>query len=124
MGHGIAQVLALAGMDVVVHDPVPEALESVPRRIAANLESLGLSGEAGSIELEPDLEHAVAGADWVFEAAPEDLELKREIFARIDGAAPAAAVLATNSSVMRVGDIPARAGNRGGILGTHRWHPP
>jgi 3-hydroxybutyryl-CoA dehydrogenase len=124
MGHGIAQVLALAGMDVVVHDPVPEALESVPRRIAANLESLGLSAEAVRVELAPDLEHAVAGADWVFEAAPEDLELKREIFARVDGAAPAAAVLATNSSVMRVRDIAARAVNRGRILGTHWWNPP
>ena len=46
MGHGIAQVLALAGLDVAVHDPMPEALQSVPERIAANLRALGIDREA------------------------------------------------------------------------------
>src|SRR3954447_21633052 len=74
MGHGIAQVLALAGMDVVVHDPVPEALASVRDRIAANLAALGVADKATRrVALEPNLEAAVATADWVFEAAPEDL---------------------------------------------------
>src|SRR5256885_13842597 len=76
MGHGIAQVLALGGMDVVVHDPVPEALAAVPGRIAANLESLGIDADV-RVGLEPDLEAAAAGADWVFEAAPESLKLKQ-----------------------------------------------
>src|SRR6266480_7466035 len=82
MGHGIAQVLALAGMDVVVHDPVPEALAAVPRRIAANLEALGIDARV-NVHLEPDLQRAASGADWVFEAAPENLELKQEIFERL-----------------------------------------
>lgn len=125
MGHGIAQVLAVAGMDVAVHDPVPEALAAVPERIAANLASLGLSPVAVErVELEPELERAVAGADWVFEAAPENLELKQEIFERLDRAASAEAVLATNTSVMRVGDVAARALRRGRIVGTHWWNPP
>src|SRR3954469_16047065 len=104
MGHGIAQVLALAGMDVTVHDPVPEALRSVPERIAANLRALGVDREA-PVALEPELETAVAGADWVFEAAPENLELKQEIFARLDAAAGEQAILATNTSVMKVSDV-------------------
>src|SRR4051794_30961135 len=125
MGHGIAQVLALAGMDVVVHDPVPEALAAVPQRIAANLAALGVAGDAAPrVELEPELERAVATADWVIEAAPEDLELKQTLFARIDDAAPERAVLATNTSVMRVGDIAARARRRTRIVGTHWWNPP
>ncbi|MFL5841959.1 MAG: 3-hydroxyacyl-CoA dehydrogenase family protein [Thermoleophilaceae bacterium] len=124
MGHGIAQVLALAGMDVVVHDPIPEALAAVPGRIAANLESLGRSGDDVRVELEADLEAAVAVADWVFEAAPEKLELKQEIFERLDAAAPADAVLATNTSVMKVGDIASRAQKRDRIVGTHWWNPP
>jgi 3-hydroxybutyryl-CoA dehydrogenase len=125
MGHGIAQVLALAGMDVVVQDPVPEALARVPERIAANLATLGLTGEATArVALEPELEAAVADADWVFEAAPEDLELKQAIFARLDAATGDDTILATNSSVMRVGDIGAHATRRARIVGTHWWNPP
>jgi 3-hydroxybutyryl-CoA dehydrogenase len=123
MGHGIAQVLALGGLDVVVHDPVPEALAAVPARIAANLDALSITADI-RVELEPDLETAAADADWVFEAAPENLELKQELFERLDAAAPADAVLATNTSVMRVGDVAARARRRGRIVGTHWWNPP
>jgi 3-hydroxybutyryl-CoA dehydrogenase len=123
MGHGIAQVLALGGLDVVVHDPVPEALAAVPGRIAANLESLGIDADV-RVELEPELGAAADGADWVFEAAPENLELKQDIFERLDAAARPDAILATNTSVMRVGDVAARAANRGRVVGTHWWNPP
>jgi 3-hydroxybutyryl-CoA dehydrogenase len=123
MGHGIAQVLALGGMDVVVHDPVPDALHAVPERIAANLQSLGIDADV-RVELQPDLEAAADGADWVFEAAPENLELKQQIFARLDAAAAPEAILATNTSVMKVADVAARAAHRGRIVGTHWWNPP
>lgn len=123
MGHGIAQVLAVGGMDVVVHDPIPEALQAVPARISANLQALGVAVDL-RVDLEPDLERAAADADWIFEAAPEDLELKQQIFERLDAAAPADAVLATNTSVMKVGDIAMRARKRGRIVGTHWWNPP
>jgi len=125
MGHGIAQVLAGRGMDVVVHDPVATVLGTVRQRIASNISSLGGDATvAGTVALEPDLERAVSEADWVFEAAPENLELKQELFRRIDSAAPASAVLATNTSVIRVGEIAQRAVNRGRIVGTHWWNPP
>jgi 3-hydroxybutyryl-CoA dehydrogenase len=125
MGHGIAQVLATRGMDVVVHDPVATVLATVRERIAANLKSLdGDVSVAESVALEPDLERAVAEADWVFEAAPERLELKQALFERIDRAAPPSAVLATNTSVIRPSEIAARAANRGRIIGTHWWSPP
>jgi 3-hydroxybutyryl-CoA dehydrogenase len=123
MGHGIAQVLALGGLDVVVHDPVPEALAAVPGRIRANLDALGLQTEV-HVELEGELERAATDADWVFEAAPETLALKQQLFERLDAAAPPDAVLATNTSVMRVGDVAARARRRGRIVGTHWWNPP
>jgi 3-hydroxybutyryl-CoA dehydrogenase len=123
MGHGIAQVLALGGLDVVVHDPLPEALEAVPRRIAANLDALGIEAEV-RVGLEPDLETAAEGAEWIFEAAPENLALKQEIFERLDAATPPESILATNTSVMRIGDVAARAQRRGRIVGTHWWNPP
>jgi 3-hydroxybutyryl-CoA dehydrogenase len=123
MGHGIAQVLALAGVDVVVHDPVPEALAAVPARIAANLQALGIEAEV-RVDLESELEAAAGGADWVFEAAPEDLELKQQIFERLDAVARPDAILATNTSVMRVRDVAAQAVRRERIVGTHWWNPP
>jgi 3-hydroxybutyryl-CoA dehydrogenase len=125
MGHGIAQVFALEGASVVVQDPVPEALASVPERIADNLQALGEDpAVADSVALEEDLEAALDGADFVFEAAPEDLELKQDLFARLDRAAPPAAILASNTSVMRIGDIAARARHGERIVGTHWWNPP
>lgn len=126
MGHGIAQVLALAGIEVTVSDPHPDALAAVPARIATNLDALGQpqDGVLDRVTLEADLERAVADAEWVFEAAPEDLALKQDVFAQIDAAAPPDAVLATNTSVMKVGDVAATAEHRGRIIGTHWWNPP
>lgn len=123
MGHGIAQVLALGGLSVVVHDPVEEALAAVPARIAANLQALGIEADV-QVELESDLEAAAGDADWVFEAAPENLELKQQIFGRLDAVARPDAILATNTSVMRVGDVAARAVHRDRIVGAHWWNPP
>src|SRR3954468_23732121 len=109
MGHGIAQVLAGAGAAVTVHDPVPEVLASVPERIAANLRAVGGDeAVAGRVRLARTLEEAVERAAWVFEAAPERMELKQELFARLEAAAPADCVLATNTSVMRVTEIATR----------------
>lgn len=125
MGHGIAQVWARAGHAVTVYDPQPEALASVPARVRANLEDLGQDVAAVErIALHADLATAVAGADWVFEAAPERLELKQAIFARLEEAAPAGAVLATNTSVMPVGEISARVASAHRVVGTHWWNPP
>lgn len=125
MGHGIAQVLAAAGMDVVVHDPDTAVLATVRERVAANLRSLGTdTAAADRVRVDADLERAVADCDWVFEAAPEKLELKQELFERIDRAVPVDAVLATNTSVIRPTEIAARALNRGRIIGTHWWSPP
>ncbi len=125
MGHGIAQVFALAGHPVAVHDPSPEVLGSVPARVGANLEALGQDpGALERLRLHPTLAAAVEGADWVFEAAPERLALKQELFAQLEACAPAAAVLATNTSVMPVGEISARVGRPERVVGTHWWNPP
>jgi 3-hydroxybutyryl-CoA dehydrogenase len=125
MGHGIAQVLAASGASVTLHDPDPAVLASAPDRVAANLRALGLDpAVARRIRLDADLASAVAAADVVFEAAPEDLELKQSLFARLDALAPATSILATNTSVMRVTEIAARAARPERVVGTHWWNPP
>jgi len=124
MGRGIAQVLAGAGLEVRLHDPAPEALTSAPEKIADSLRALGADPSAADgLSGHDSLQEAVVDADWVFEAAPEKLELKRSIFRELDRLAPREAILATNTSVMAIGEIAALAGGRDRIVGTHWWNP-
>lgn len=125
MGHGIALVFALAGHPVTIQEPVAEARRSLQRRIAESLELIGADPQrAETVAIEDDLERTVAGAEWVFEAAPENLTLKQELFARLDTLTPESVVLASNSSVFRVADIAARVSASQRVVGTHWWNPP
>ena len=125
MGHGIAQVFAGMGHEVAIHDPFPEALERVPDRVRANLHTLGLDeSSVGKISLQGTLAAAVEEADVVFEAAPENLALKQDIFAKLSASTHAGCILASNTSVLPIGEIAAQAGDPGRILGTHWWNPP
>ena len=125
MGFGIAACLAAAGHEVAVHDPVAESLAAAPDRIASCLEAIGVDGtEAGRIRFEARPQDAVAGAAFVFEAAPEDLKLKQEIFARLGAIAAPGCILASNSSAIRPTEIFARAEHPGRTVGTHWWNPP
>jgi 3-hydroxybutyryl-CoA dehydrogenase len=124
MGHGIAQVLAVAGAQVRVFDPDAEALRSLRPRIESSLEALGLPAAAvESVEPVDSLATAAAEADLVIEAAPEDLALKRELFAQLDATAPATAILATNSSAISTGEIASAATRPERVVGTHWWNP-
>src|SRR5512145_1125832 len=125
MGHGIAQVFAVKGHEVMIQDPFPEALARVPERVRANLHSLGLDESAAErISLHNTLEAAAEEADIVFEAAPENLALKQDIFARLSKSTPPGCILASNTSVIPIGEIAAKAEDPGRILGTHWWNPP
>jgi 3-hydroxybutyryl-CoA dehydrogenase len=125
MGHGIAQVFAVKGHKVAIHDPSPEALAGVPERICANLRSLGLDESfVERISLHDTLKDAVKDADIVFEAAPENIALKQGIFEQMSAMTHAGCILASNTSVIPIGEIAARAVNPGRILGTHWWNPP
>jgi len=125
MGHGIAQVFASHGHDVVVYDPAPAMLDSLRARIVANLLDLGEDENAASrVTACASLEDAVASADFVVEAALEDLAVKQELFARVEAACPASAVLASNTSVIPITAIMQGLRDRSRALGTHWWNPP
>lgn len=125
MGHGIAQVFALAGHTVRVHDVAADALASLRARIGRNLADLGLDVTAVErVHGCAELADAVRGADVVFEAGPENLAWKRELFARLESLAPAAATLASNTSVIPITDIMAGLTTGARALGTHWWNPP
>jgi len=125
MGHGIAQVFAVAGHRVRVFDAHQGALDTLHRRIAANLDQLGIArGPEALVTGHADLGEAVAGADLVIEAAPEKLELKQAIFADLVRLVHPDAVLASNTSVIPIGDIGRGLPSGERILGTHWWNPP
>ncbi len=125
MGHGIAQLFAAAGHDVLIYDPDSDALASVPGRVRAIFKLLG-QNPAGAERVAPcaDFDMTVKNADFVFEAAPEKLEIKRKIFAHLGDAAKPRAVLATNTSAIPIGGIAEGANNPCRVVGTHFWNPP
>jgi 3-hydroxybutyryl-CoA dehydrogenase len=125
MGHGIAQVFAVHHHAVTIFDTDPKVLETVRSRIQTNLHDLDEDPSAlDRLNVCAVLEQAVAGADFVVEAAPEDLDLKRKLFQAIEAAAPAAAILASNTSVIPITQIMTGLADRTRCLGTHWWNPP
>src|SRR6201990_3596093 len=84
MGHGIAQVFALAGHDVTIYDSFAAVLENAKARILTNLKDLGDDQKAVErVTPVGDLAQAVRDADYVVEAVLEDLPLKQKLFAEI-----------------------------------------
>lgn len=125
MGHGIAQVFAVAGHDVAVYDASADALASLQTRIRANLLALGLDvAAADRVRPSGVLANAVADADLVIEAAAENLAIKQALFAEVEAHARPDAILASNTSVIPITQIMSGLQRRGRALGTHWWNPP
>lgn len=125
MGHGIAQVFASAGYEVAVHDPFPDVLARVPERVRANLNAIGKPAAwADRISLHGKIQEAVAEANVVFEAAPEKLALKQDIFLELAERTHPDCILASNTSVIPISEIAAKVSNSQRVLGTHWWNPP
>ena len=132
MGHGIAQVCAAAGCDVRLYDINDAAVARGVDRIAENL-AKGI--ERGKVtEQERDavlgrlttttvIAQAVDGVDLVVEAAPESMELKAKIFAEVDAAAPAHAILASNTSSLAIAQIAAAVADPTRVVDMHFFNP-
>jgi len=125
MGHGIAQVFALAGHDVNITDSLLQNLDTVKSRIAANLRDLDEDENAAARVLPfVDLAEAVREADYVIEAVSENLALKQKLFSEIERHVRTDAVLASNTSVIPITAIMRGLERRERALGTHWWNPP
>lgn len=125
MGHGIAQVFALAGHDVTIYDAFPASLETVKARILANLKDLGDDESAvNRVTPQADLAQAVGNSDYVVEAVLEDLALKQKLFAEIEPLVRPDTILASNTSVIPITAIMQGLARRDRALGTHWWNPP
>jgi 3-hydroxybutyryl-CoA dehydrogenase len=125
MGHGIAQVFALAGHEVTIYDTVAASLDSARARILANLKDLG-DDQAAVERVRPcrELAEAVREADYVVEAVLEDLPLKQKLFVEIERHVRPETILASNTSVIPITSIMEGLRDRSRALGTHWWNPP
>ena len=132
MGAGIAQIAALGGYETRLHDPLPSALESGVERLHSAL-TKGAQKERWS-ERDAEAASARIGAaasladlgecDLVIEAAPEDLELKRKLFAALAETCGPDTVLASNTSSLPVTAIAGQVPGPERIVGMHFFNPP
>ncbi len=131
MGAGIAQVAAEAGIEVLLHDQLAGAVDRARERIAGfmarKVEKGQLSADTAAAVLQrlvaaADLE-TLAGAGLVIEAIPEELELKRDAFRRLDAAAHVTTILATNTSSLSVAQIASATAHPERVLGMHFFNP-
>jgi len=125
MGHGIAYLFAAAGHRVAIFEPAAEIRASLPQRLRAILDLLGDDAALlRRIEAYDTLAPAMERAAFVFEAAPEKLPLKQQIFAELEALVAPEAILASNSSAIPSTDIGRNLKYRERVVGTHFWNPP
>ena len=132
MGAGIAGHLARAGLRVALADASPELAEQARERLLertrGHVEAGLLAAEAteatASVAAARDIEAAVGGVDLVVEAVPEDQKLKEEVLARCSAAAPAAAIITSNTSSLPIEGLAAAVGEPARFLGVHWFNPP
>ena len=133
MGHGIAQSAAVSGFSVTLFDVDRQALDKAVAIVKTNVEKHLVArgkvseGEGAAIlarlRTETDLHRAAGNADFVIEAVPEDMELKKSIFAQLDRICPPQTILATNTSVMSVTAIGGSTKRQERCIGTHFFNP-
>ena len=124
MGAGIAQVFVSQGKLVRVYDPVESSLNSLADRVRQNLTLVKQSHEClDNLIISTSLAETVADADIVFEAAPEQVEIKRAIFQELLPLAKSSAILASNTSVIPIKEIGQDLDHQGRLVGTHWWNP-
>src|ERR1700730_7362858 len=132
MGSGIAQGAARAGYETALFDAAPGVARKALGRVGEARARAGEKGKCTAAErtqalgrLRPftSLEEAAAFADLVIEAAPEDLELKKELFSRLSRAARSEAILASNTSSLPITAIASAAKGPERVIGLHFFNP-
>lgn len=131
MGRGIAQSAALAGYSVRLYDLTNELLDKARQAIHAAIDDGVRRGKtapntaAGAktrLRTTTDLDEA-ARSDLVIEAAPEDLALKRDLFRRLDAAAPPDTILASNTSSLSISALAGVTARPDRVIGLHYFNP-
>ncbi|MFP3205545.1 MAG: 3-hydroxyacyl-CoA dehydrogenase NAD-binding domain-containing protein [Metallosphaera yellowstonensis] len=131
MGHGIAEVAAISGMEVKLIDVSWDILSRARERMTESLRRLHERGairespEQVMARVEMSISYDVAkDVDFAVEAVPEVLELKRKVFQELDRVTPKGTILATNTSSIPISDIAEITGRRERVIGMHFFNPP
>ena len=132
MGRGIAYASALGGFRTTLQDPDGQQLEKACADISAILEKGVATGKVegpaaaaanGRLRAMRDLKEAVGDADLVIEAAPEKIELKIDLFAKLDAMTPKGAILASNTSSLSITEMAAATSRAPQVVGMHFFNP-
>ncbi len=131
MGHGIAQIAAMAGLGVVLVDLNDETLERGMSSLRKSLDKSVAKQKISAADRDEALARIrtttnyadLAGVDLVIEAATENLDIKRKILQQLDGLLPADAIIATNTSSLSVTELAAATGRPERFVGMHFFNP-
>jgi len=133
MGHGIAQVSAMAGYNVVLRDIEKQFLDKAMEKIKWSLDKLVSKEKISENErdeifsrIKPivDLKDAVHDCDLVIEAVPEIMELKKKVYAELDKVASDQVVFASNTSTLPITEIANTISRPKKFIGIHFFNPP
>jgi len=133
MGHGIAEVALLAGYKVAMRDIEQRFIDKGFSRIKESLDKLvekqkiteeNKKAMLANIQTFIDIAESVKDADFIIEAVPEVMGLKRQVFQALDAAAPKHAILASNTSTMSITEIASATKRPEQVVGMHFFNPP
>ncbi len=133
MGHGIAQVSAMAGFEVTLRDVDMKFLDSAMSKIKWSLEKLVEKQKITQTDSENiynlihpmvDLKEALNGADLLIEAVPEDMEFKKKVYLEVDKYSDSRTIYASNTSTLPITEISSLTGRSHKFIGLHFFNPP
>ncbi|MFX1377491.1 MAG: 3-hydroxyacyl-CoA dehydrogenase family protein [Promethearchaeota archaeon] len=134
MGHEIAQVALMGGFkSVILNDLSSEILKNAVKKIQSGLQKLETRGQLKeeystsslmqNLKPEIDLKKTVSHADFIFEAIPEKMNIKQDLFQKLGNFSPKHAILATNTSTMSITNIASLSGRPDKVIGCHFFTP-
>jgi enoyl-CoA hydratase/3-hydroxyacyl-CoA dehydrogenase len=133
MGHGIAEVAALSGYSVNLRDIKEEFVQNGYEQIEWSLDKLAEGGQISDDEAENaidnvtpyvDIEASVEDADFVIEAVPEKMEIKKDVYGDVEAYLPEHAIIATNTSSLSITELSEETERPGQFCGMHFFNPP
>ncbi len=133
MGHGIAQISAMAGFEVTLRDVDTKFLDSAMSKIKWSLDKLAEKQKITQADSETiysrihpvvDLKQALSGADLLIEAVPEDMELKKKVYLDVDKHSDSKTIYASNTSTLPISEISSLTNRSTRFIGLHFFNPP
>ena len=133
MGHGIAEVLAISGLNVVVNDVSQDFLDRARQNVQSSLARMKEGGKINEsvmndtlarLSFSTDIKNSVAKADIIVEAVPEVLDIKKSVIKEVESSCSPDAIIASNTSNFRITELQEGSVRPKRIVGMHFFNPP